>query len=140
MPCSHHLHICEPARIRDLFIINTRLTRLHAYAPLTPSISALRAFFLSCVVSIQVKGKIPTFYMCAPFNSSPYLFSLLSFILLLLLLLLLLTLYSNKLDLVFYISHKLIDYLDHLRIIKIKYLYIHIYKYKKTNIWIYKQS
>ena len=43
--------------------------------------------------------------------------------------LLLLTPYSNKLDLVFYISHKLMDYLHHFKIIKIKY--ISTYKYKK---------
>ena len=38
---------------------------------------------------------------------------LLLLFLLLLLLLLLLTLYSNKLELVFYISHNLMDYLHH---------------------------
>ena len=51
---------------------------------------------------------------------------LLLLILLLLLLLLLLILYSNKLDLVFYTSHKVMDYLHHLKIIKIKYIYTHI--------------
>ena len=41
-------------------------------------------------------------------------------------------LYSNKLDLVFYKSHKLMDYLHHLNIIKISYIYTHIYNIEKT--------
>ena len=45
--------------------------------------------------------------------------------------LLLLTLYSNKLDLFFYINHKLMDYLHHSKIIKTKYIHAHI-KIQKT--------
>ena len=58
----------------------------------------------------------------------------------LLLLLLLLTLYSNKLDLVFCISHKLMDYLHHLKVTKNQvniYIYIYIYIYTIYYSYIY---
>ena len=55
----------------------------------------------------------------------------------------LLTLYSNTLDLIFYICHKLMYYYTILKQLKSS-IYIHIYKYKKLesikNIWIGKQS
>ena len=54
------------------------------------------------------------------------------------------TFFSNKLDLVFYIIHKLMNYLHHLKRLLKSSIYIHIYNYKKVkpvkNIWIDKQS
>ena len=42
-----------------------------SYAPLPSSVSALRLFFLSCVVLLQLKGTVPMFSVCAPINHNP---------------------------------------------------------------------
>ena len=47
-----------PSRLCALPIISTRLTRLRAYAPYQLLIRALRAFVLSCIVLLQLKGKV----------------------------------------------------------------------------------
>ena len=78
---THHLYApYAPAHLRALPIINKRLTLLRPCASLPSPISALRAFFLSCVMLFQLKGKVPMFCVCAPINNSPPV-SLLSFIL-----------------------------------------------------------
>ena len=71
---------CAPSRLRALAISDKRLRAYVSYpslirtlcacAPLSSSISALGAFFLSCVVLFQLKGKIPMFCVCAPINHS----------------------------------------------------------------------
>ena len=44
--------------LRTLPIINMRLTLLRVYAPLSSSIGALRVFVLSCLVLLQLEGKV----------------------------------------------------------------------------------
>ena len=60
VPACLHAHALSLSLIRALRI----------YAPLTSSISALRLFFLFCVVIFQLKGKVPMFCVCFSINHS----------------------------------------------------------------------
>ena len=60
VPACLHAHALSLSLIRALRI----------YAPLTSSISALRLFFLCCVVIFQLKGKVPMFCVCFSINHS----------------------------------------------------------------------
>ena len=65
------IRVLYAARLRALPIINTCLTCLFAYALLVSFKSSLRAFFLSSVALLQLKGKVPKFCVCSPINHSP---------------------------------------------------------------------
>ena len=69
-PCSSLIPEFTSTRLRAFSIIDMRLTRLRTYMPLPLSISALRIFFLSCILLFQLKDKVPTFCMCAPVDHS----------------------------------------------------------------------
>ena len=58
------LSACAPAHLRRaLPIISTRIKRLRTYTSLRSTVSALRAIILSCVVLLQLKGKVG--FVCA---------------------------------------------------------------------------
>ena len=61
-PCGY---VPYPSMIHALCALPIINTRLCTYEPLPSSIGALRAFILSCVVLLQLKGK---FYECGTIN------------------------------------------------------------------------